>query len=258
MLYINQTLIKTMAKENFCPQKVYHINILSDKKYPASEYMLKGSYFETQCLGSATGGETINDLPRLKSGAKTADHQRIDQQVEKFKELLKEYNINIIQKRINLLHEHDSDTILYGEIDFFGSIEDNELGFVPFAAIDLKLTASIHAQYGDFCWAYPYNMDHTQARMYSYLIEKNIQKKVPFYYMVFDYKPNPEYKIIRKKIEPLDELEFSEALRKTQEKYRYYEAVRWDEYRPSAENCSNCPLLETCKVANRRQPIEVI
>jgi len=54
--------------------------------------MLKGLYFESKCLGFSSGGNSTIDLPRhKKTAAKLADHERIDQAVERFFQVKQDY-----------------------------------------------------------------------------------------------------------------------------------------------------------------------
>jgi len=100
-------------------------------------------------------------------------------------------------------------------------------------------------------------MDHTQAYMYMFLWEKIHGKRLPFYYLVFDYKPTPEYKIIKKLFGKLEEFELQESIRKTVEKIYLHEG-RGYFTNPSHLNCKNCPLQTQCTDFTRAKKIQTV
>jgi hypothetical protein len=219
--------------------------------------MQKGVYFETQCIGSGVMGKKLDDLPRLKNGNKSADHQRIDLQIQDFQNVLDNHTITIKETQVELRHKVNDRLGLSGTLDIVGSIYDEEYGLVDEAIIDLKLTGNIFSQFGDYCWHFPANMDHTQAYMYKFLYEQVREKEVPFYYLVFDYKPQPGYKIIRKDMKPVDQHELNESIRSTVEKIDLHDKSGWHT-RANYDNCRLCPLKDKCPDYSRAKKIEVI
>lgn len=254
---LSQTTIKEFLKEDYCPLKTKEIYLERNVDSEPTLSMQKGIYFETQCIGSGVLGKKLDDLPRLKNGNKNADHQRIDMQVMEFKNVLNHHTITIKDTQVNMKHKVNSRLFLDGTADIIGSIYDEEFGMIDEAIIDLKLTANIFSQFGDYCWHFPANMDHTQAQMYSFLYEKINGIEVPFYYLVFDYKPEPGYKIIRKDIKPIDKHELKESVRSTVEKIDYHDETGW-RTKPNYENCKTCPLKDKCPDYSKAKKIEVI
>lgn len=255
---ISPSMLTALSKEDLCPASFYAIYIAKTIKSEPSLAMLKGSYFEGLCLGSSGKGEIISDLPRLKSGEKSVDQQRIEKQAEVFKQMCIDRPIVVMQKQLQLTVEYNKDYDLTGIIDFDGTIDGEE----TISMFDLKLTGSIYhehreGQFGPWSWEFPYNMDFTQAFMYNYLYSEMHQVNAPFYYLVFDYKPESEYKIIRKKIEKMHILELMETIRKGIEKIEFHQASEW-EYNPIYKNCIQCPLKNTCPVKNLQKPVSVI
>jgi len=90
---------------SFCPYKFTTQCCFGILFSPPSDSMLKGLYFESKCLGiSADGGETV-DLPRhKKTGAKLADHDRIDQAVERFFQVKQDYGLVIDKNKTQVYH----------------------------------------------------------------------------------------------------------------------------------------------------------
>jgi len=239
---ISQTLIKAFKGE-YCPAQIQAMYVEKTHQMEATLPMQRGVYFETQCIGGGAHGQSLDDLPRLRNGNKNAAHMRIDEQIQAFPTILKKHGIVIKDKQVVMKRNIDDIISIEGTLDFTGSIKDDKLGIVPEAVFDIKLTGSIYKEFGDWSWHFPHNMDHTQAFMYTSLYSDSEYRKgpeVPFYYIVFDYAPEPSYKIIRKKVETLDLMELEESIRHTLDKILYHEKNGWD-VSPSFENCKRKP-----------------
>lgn len=242
---INQSLIKQFIKNGndveYCPKKVGSIYILNTHKSRTSDAMVKGQFFETLCLGTSTGGVIVDSLPLKRNGEKSIDQIRIEAQALVFRELLPKYSIDfnkiidrpVFKKIIN------DDFYLSMEADFISNIEYDG-NKIDYAIHDLKLTQNIHNQYGDFCWAYPANMDHIQAAMYNFITG------LPFFYWVFDFKPTPEFKIFHKEIRPDEKMQLLVSIDKTIDIITENNKIGWEAYCPSISNCSKCPLYVEC------------
>lgn len=189
-LYINQSLIKAFfykgEKRDYCARKIHESEYTSDN-------MIKGSYFETLCLGSGAKGSVTNDLKRKKLttkqilsgqkiGSKTIDQIRIEQQSLIFKNQKIELSngefiflqLSVIpdintQVKIYKKWEKDENVILHGELDIFPTpINLPERGTRQ-CCIDLKATGTF-SDFGEYCWSTPSSMDHMQGYMYHYLM----------------------------------------------------------------------------------------
>lgn len=254
MWKVNQTLIKKLKKE-YCPR--YVKDVMLDGFYPSvpSEAMIKGIVFEQSALDLPV----VHSMPKLKNGAMSTDEVRIDAQAKLFKsEVIPEYNIQIEETQLYVEHEYSPGVILHGKLDFTATMIDEELSSMPIPIVaDLKLTGNIYSQFGDFSWAWPHNMDHTQAFLYTQLMKWKFDQSRVFYYFVFDYKPVPEYKIIRKRVEGLDIAELNESIRSTVAKLDYHKNNGWAEA-PSHENCKLCPVADFCSSYKPKKPIEVV
>ena len=270
---LSQSLIKQVVKKgdllNYCPRKVKEVYI--DKKYDiTSEAMLRGQYFETNTIGGVAHGEAVTDLPRLKNGSRSAHHKRIDDQIFRFDRLKDLHEIEVkpeqTQVKLSAKWPDDENVIIEGTVDLFSGIsyvdsESGEIVKVPLAMIDIKLTENLYTTYGDFAWAYPQNMDHLQAYAYTWLFMQNYGKQIPFFYWVFDYKPSEqENQLFLKQINSADIAEFKETTRKVIEEFYFHESLQeWTE-KPSAENCSKCPLKTdgSCTKAMEKQTAKII
>lgn len=257
MVRIRQSTIKAFKREKHCPRKINESMILRKVENLPTDSMLKGKIFEQLCFGLITPEDPI--IPKLRNGKLSVDYERIIQQAEFFRnKFSNDYKINIHEKNIRLEYQYADDIILEGEIDAIGEILDISLNDKPIMGIlDIKLTKNIYNQYGDFCWAYPFNMDHSQPFMYTKLWKENFGPEIPFFYLVFDYKPTPEFKVIRKQLTGLESLEFQEDIRKTHERIIHYNQHGWPEI-PSFEECKGCPLSVNCKSFLNHKPIEVV
>jgi len=105
--YINSSLIKKFLKKgteiDYCAAKVYALYIAKTHKSLPTESMLKGLFFETGCIGATQNGEGVYDLPRnKKTGAKSIDQIRLEQQIQVFKSMYKEHDIRIEKDNIQL------------------------------------------------------------------------------------------------------------------------------------------------------------
>jgi len=197
---IHKFLYKGEEREQICPKKIYHIDIIKSHQY-RTESMLKGSYFETLCLGKGAGGKIVDDLPRKAlskakvlenqkrkasglpelKGEKTTDQERIEEQARRFVLLSTKYQVTVTpdntQVKLVIPWYKDPEIYLSMEFDIFPTAIMTNDG-LKMAIIDLKLTADVNSTYGDFCWGAPEQMDLNQSYMYSYgvrQIEKNIE-----------------------------------------------------------------------------------
>jgi len=254
---ISQSLIKAFAQDDYCPMKLKKIFIDKTHNLVVSESMQRGLYFETLCLGSGVHGKKVNDLPRKKNGDKKVSQERIDLQVHEFRSVLSNHKMKVLDNDIYIEKEHEKGIILNGTIDFTSPIWDDTDGPIEKALVDLKLTMNIYSQFGPYCWHFPHNMDHTQAYMYMHLWEQVHGEKLPFYYLVFDYKPVPEYKIIKKLFGKMEEFELKESIRKTVEKIYFHEG-RGYFTNPSHMNCRNCPLQTQCTDFTSAKKIQTV
>ena len=245
--------------------------LLRDIVAPPSDSMLKGLYFESKCLGNSADGNSTIDLPRhKKTGAKLADHERIDQAVERFFKVKQDYGLVIDKSKIQVYHKRKwvdpenpckINVYLDGTLDFISPITTPGYSFLS-ATIDLKLTKDkdvVDSFSNGLFHATPWgNMemaDFTEPMLYRLIFGK------PFVYLVFDYKgANAGFKdipVITDTNDP-DPKKAAKAqyrmadLRKTinwaVNAILEWESARWPMV-PIAKVCATCPI-EDCQKRN--------
>jgi len=197
---IGRFLFKGEERVRICPKKIYCVDIIKSHDH-TTDSMLKGSYFETLCLGKGAGGKTITDLERKKltkkqveinelrtingdpplKGEKTMDQLRIEEQAIRFKQLANKYQIVLneynVQVPITIPWEKNKDILIRGELDIFPTTMytknegSNEYTLNP-AIVDLKLTANLESTFGEWCWGAMEEMDLIQGFTYNYLVRR--------------------------------------------------------------------------------------
>jgi hypothetical protein len=270
---VSKSLIRQMIYKGepypVCPYRVFHNTLLRDILSPPSESMMKGLYFESKCIGgSADGSETI-DLPRhKKTGARLADHDRIDQAVELFFKVKQDYGLVIEKDQTQVYHKRryvdqqhswKIPVFLDGTLDFVSPITTPGYSFET-ATIDLKLTKDkdiIESFSNGLFHATPWgNMegaDFNEPMMYRMIFGR------PFVYLVFDYKrENAGFKDIPiitdvNDPDPLKAAKASIRLAELQRSIRYvvdtilgWEDSGWPMI-PIAKICATCPIIDCPK-----------
>lgn len=274
-IYINGSLIKKMTfkgeKRNYCPLKLYRVEIMRMYDDEPTIYQARGLYFESMGLGETAHGDAVTDLPRLRNGQKGIDQIRIDAQIENFKRLAVEHGTVIIpegkNKNIQVKHKvvwdggpefSDIKVFITMAFDWVTPITVDNKDYHA-AIVDLKLSGNMKTNFGEFCWSRPEDMDHISMFIYSF------STKLPVFYWVFDYSKhllNQIYPINTNINHPdrqkQDEArlrlkEMDETIRKCIIDIQTYDQLGWHT-EPSFENCKNCPILE-CPDRKRNQEI---
>lgn len=247
---IGTTVLKDLLADNPCPLKLYNKWWLGVDQ-PPTESMLRGSYFETLILGAGAKGKKVTDLPRNKDGSLKAATKRINYiATEIWPKVMNEYELIMDMKQVPLDQVLSDNFIMGTHLDILGRVMGEG------AIVDIKLSANINSTFGDYSWGEPHLMDHSQATMCTMLVEHKYNQTAPFYYFVFDYKPENEYKVIRKNVTEHDKYELLRKLEIASEEYiRMFEA-KWPA-NPTFENCNKC-LVTECNKRIARKEIEFI
>ncbi|MBN2617239.1 MAG: hypothetical protein JXR64_02880 [Spirochaetales bacterium] len=244
---MSQTLLKKFIfKGNevvYCPFKIKKEVIDNDYEY-STEPMNNGVFFETLCIGSGAKGNSITDLPRLRTGKKSIKQKRIESQVIEFNKDVKFYGIEInnytTQKTFckvwRGLEKYNIIVIFTGDIDILSPINYKGIHY-PLATIDLKLSQDLKTTWGDFSWGDPKSMDHAQAYSYSWITN------LVFFYMVYDYKPNMNKKMFKVNTDKVIMGEFFESVRKATAEYIRAEVSGWKKDN-TLGLCTNCRVKE--------------
>lgn len=291
-LVVSCSLIKELmyngTEIDYCPNYIYHKYLLNEKVMEPSKAMMKGSFGETVLLGGSARGQSTPDLPRKRNGTKTIDQERIESQCLNAENIAKLRNINIIKgvntqvllfKKVKLQNGRDEakEITFRGELDLFPTTFINDDGELEVVIIDIKFTQNIVTPKdfltGEAMWGNFQEMDDTQGVSYLYLIkdidwsinthistelrkliEQLTDRKVSFYFWVFDYKrkiEEIENKFFEVKYNPMKEKEFMERIRKTISIFEFHTKMNdWDRKIP-CKSCGNCIL--PCTYKNRIQ-----
>lgn len=225
-LVLSQSKVKTWESLE-CKVRA-KAEILGEVKRPPNEFMMNGLYFETGCLGASAHGEGTFDLPRLKSGEKSADHKRIDLQIQRFGELFSPDSYDFLGWEIT-----DRQLLLSGKEG------EGTLDFVArrdgvTSIWDLKLTGDLTNEFG---WGDTSSIDFIQQGFYKHLYRTTYGVDPETYLIVFDYSTYRRIKLIKVNIteEKISEYlgRFSNVFAKFTETFKEV---------PSLNNCAKCLL----------------
>lgn len=238
---MNWSQSKLKDFQSMCPRR-WETTHLKNLRWPPSEDMKKGLFFEYHCLGSTAKDDGVPELQQLASGKKSMDQLRIEDQVARFHSMFEtssdDYTGHLVtHKQLKLTTEFEgagAEAIIEGTLDFCSMFGENH--FVN----DLKLTADLIGGY----WSTPREMDHTQAITYSWLYYNEFGVWPTFRYWVFDYSPRKNIKLI--------DIEFShETLERVLRLYSQADAhlmeyMAQDEFpvAPVPEQCSRCLAMD--------------
>lgn len=229
---LSQSKVK-LWETTACKRK-WQAEVRGEMVFEPNEHMMKGSFFETICLGSGVRGQVTTDLPRLKTGAKSMDQIRIEAQAARFK----------------LLFNPDSPEYMGWQMtDSQVFIEkDGREGTLDFVCRrdgvksiwDLKLTGDL-ANPGGW-WGKPEEMDHLQLGFYKYLYREKFGEDCETYYALFDYSTSQRCKIIKLNIS--EESMAGYLLRFDDVEGTLLELDQLEEYPriPSYNECVKCKL----------------
>lgn len=269
-IIISQSFIKAMSEEKGrCPSKAKAIYLEGMESKPSAA-MIKGNFFETVAFGSTDSGEVVQ-MERTKAGAKSADQIRLEKQAYYLNTRHREHfkmdwasprehitvPISIKGSKYKYVVRARTDMIT-SFMDMTGeNLEEYPNGFVPRAIVDFKITDSILSTYGDFAWGLPHTMDHTQAHLYVWAYYKKYGKIVPFYYFVMDLSTRMDYKVVRKMVNATNFAELKQQFRALIAAIEQYEEHGWP-IMPGHDNCTRCPLADTCPGYKQGKDIQVI
>ncbi|WP_461372094.1 hypothetical protein, partial [Candidatus Darwinibacter acetoxidans] len=117
----------------------------------------------------------------LKNGNLSADYKRMLYHIDKFKEIVDNYNIKIVEVGKEIVVDR-----IKGILDIWCEIDG-----IP-AIIDIKTSGQIGNKWDDYGWDdknFSYSTHVLQPAIYKYLIYKSLDiYDVPFYYLVFSTK----------------------------------------------------------------------
>lgn len=296
---ISQTLIKDLFYKGeeikHCNYYVYRTRILKDAPDISSTAMQAGLYAEQKMIGGSAHGNITTVLDRNRRSCKekhrancngcelynqckkTALHEKLDYQVEIYKKLKENMDLDIeanINTQIKIYKEfpNEPDFMLEGTLDIGPALFYHDNEYHP-SLIDLKTTGSFDNQFGYMPWGNPDAIDHIQLNTYQYLfkdINFDINTHLPdgfkllyklfrqyinsfemeSFYWVFETQRKIEDLSNRIIPAPWNKLIYDE----THEQMRSvinlikenYTFDRWEE-RTCCYQCNRCPFALTCE-----------
>lgn len=242
-MILRQTSIKHLLEG--CPKKWEGMWIDKTISFPSNSNQNLGKYFEYLVLGAgAIASDEVKDLPRLKNGEKSVKQQRIEEQADLCKSWLNPFSDDfkgwslIDAQAHNIIEDNKFKVKLSYTIDFIGENFYDEKSL-----FDLKLTSDVTATRHPKNWGHPVeDLDLFQSKFYISNFKKQFNEEVPFRYWVFDY--SVEKRALKLLIEPNKELyeEVDDTISDVLNKINYYKKIHFEDRRPSADECSTCPL----------------
>lgn len=271
LMRINQSKIKRLSSSILCPSRYQKEEITKEIPRKSSEAMDRGNFFEWKLWGTLPKEGGIPVLKGgKKKGSKSVIQERIEDQVDAFPGIMLKHGIKVI--RTNYLSEvmYNSNVLFHGTKDALVEYKGK-----PYI-LDLKLTADVTSQFGDFPWGnfqtlimepdatgiYSHvqtvqqggkAMDILQAHAYMYLMEMKTNHRWGFLYAVFDYKAKgPEHKIIEIPYSSDSRQQAISRLDGAIYKLDLFERIGFQSI-PSEVECGKCKALEC---PSRFQPQE--
>ena len=218
MIRISSTLIKKLSKNgtmlDYCPAQIKaYLDGISDEK---SIYMLRGSYAHWLVLGKhSREDDAVTDLPRLRTGEKSADQLRIELQAERCRQRLIDkgaiINSDTCERLIETKWEEDDNVILSTHSDIITPILRNGVQ-EPMCIIDLKFPGNLDSDYAEQPWKTPELIDWSQLVHSWYIFNKETGKNVLTSYWVYDYKSSPAKKILYSEITQDDLMQYKQTI----------------------------------------------
>ena len=248
MINISQSFLKEFAEYksgNTCGLQV-KAKYIDGIKFPSSDAMEYGNAFEYLATGSIPRDGHIPQIEKVYVGTKkegiSAQYQRIIQSAELFKQTIKHYGIEIIDK--GKVCTQDGMT---GIMDIVAKWNDR------ICIIDTKYSGLIDDKWSDFGW----NLDmlpekHSlmlQPVQYKILLSKELEcdaDDIDFYFFVFSSKEVMNVKLIKVNV---DELTIANHLASVEwVKTELQKPIdKLFKAKPTLKGCFECPIKDDCK-----------
>jgi len=247
MINISQSFMKEFAKYKMgetCGLQT-KAKYIDGVKFPSSDAMEKGNFFEFMATGSLPRDGHIPKADIVYKGTAkesvSTDYQRAIESAELFKKIVKHYGIEIIDT--GRIVTQDSMT---GIMDIVGTWNDRVV------IIDTKYSGLLDDKWNELGW----NLDSLpekhnlmlQPVHYKILLSKELQcepDNIDFYFFIFSSKDVMDVKIIKVNVEEttyanhLATVEWvKNELKKPIDKL--FKAI------PELKRCFDCPIKENC------------
>jgi hypothetical protein len=237
--FLTQTSVKDLENEQTCPWRWKEQWLEGNIPFKSNELMDRGKYFEQLILGSgAISGDEVNDLPRLKNGEKSAEHQRIDAQAARAKAMLfdpkdPEYlGFTVVRTQLEIKKGNKKGTY---------DIEATDEEKYPWV-LDLKLTGDLTSDRTKYSWGNNWqDLDLVQMTHYQDLYHEEFGVLPKMGLLVFDY--STQKRVMFGEIVISDEKRAEKNIRfkAAEETIDLYNKHGWVKI-PNIKECESCPL----------------
>ena len=246
---LSQSLVKALYKYKLKEECGLRIkaSYIDGINFPSTEAQELGNYFEYKATGQLPRGGHTPEAVILKSGKPNIDYERMDRQVENFKQIMKRLNFEIEQtgfKFTNPKYDGTADIIAIDK-NVKSTILNNKR-----IIIDIKTTGLINDKWSPYGWAdesIEEKWDLTiQAIHYKMLAryEWGVDD-IPFYFIVFSTKNDWEYKVFKINVD-VDTM--TQHYNNLQNIKVYLDSILENGFQanPKYSLCRECPLQDTC------------
>lgn len=248
---LSQSLVKSLYKYKMkeeCGLRI-HASYIDGINFPSTDAQELGNYFEFIATGQLPRDNHTPTPKILKNGNFSLEYERMNKQVENFKNVMTRMNFEIEHtgyKFTNPKYDGIADIIALDK-NIKTKVKNKKR-----VIIDTKTSALINDKWSPYGWAeesIEEKWDLTiQAIHYKMLAryEWGVED-VPFYFFVFSTKNDWEYKIYKINV---DEDTMQQHYRNLQNIKLYLDEILngngFQPY-PSYARCRECPLQITCK-----------
>lgn len=246
---ISQSLIKALYKYKLgeeCGLRI-QASYIEGVNFPSSEAQQLGNYFEYTATGQLPRDNKIPEPKILKSGAFATDYERINKQVENFKNVMQYLNFSIEQTGFKFNHKlYDGTLDILAHDNNINSKDVNKKRII----IDLKSTSLINDKWSEFGWSNE-SIEEKDSLMIQAIHYKLLAlyewgiEDIPFYFFVFSTKNDWEYKLFKINV---DETTMSQHIVNLKSVKTYLDSILKEGFKanPKYETCKNCELAITC------------
>lgn len=246
---ISQSLVKSLYKYKMgeeCGLRI-HAQYIDGMNFPSSEAQQLGNYFEYTATGQLPRDKQI-PLPKvLKTGAFSTDYERMNKQVDNFKNVMNYLNFSIEQTGYKFTHKlYDGTLDILAHDNNIKSKEINKKRII----IDLKSTGLINDKWTEFGWA-DESIEEKDSLMIQAIHYKMLAlyewgiEDIPFYFFVFSTKNDWEYKLFKINV---DESTMQQHIYNLKSIKIYFDSILQEGFKaiPKYNVCRECPLSITC------------
>lgn len=248
---LSQSLVKELYKYKLkeeCGLRVEAKYVTKSVEFTSSEVQELGNYFEYQATGQLPRDGHVPEAVMLETGKPAIDYQRMDAQVENFKNLMTRLNFSIEQTGFAFTNsKYSGITDIIAHDNNIKSKDVMKMRII----IDLKTSGLLNDKLSSWGWA-DESIEEKDELMIQAIHYKLLAKyewgieDIPFYFMVFSNKNDWEYKIFKVQV---DEVTLQQHYSNLLNIKRFLDDTMrngWIPY-PKYSVCRECQLADTCR-----------